>query len=70
MARGHPPGRRLTPCLHCDMCDDYRATRAAQLEAAGGWRNETAGVEAVLFKQWLQAYQWPRDEAELLGVSA
>lgn len=52
------------------MVDDYRATRAAQIEQAGGWRNELGHDGAVLFGEWLRRYQWPRDEAALLGVAS
>lgn len=44
------------------MVDEYRDTRAAQVEAAGGWRNEDAHRGAVVFKRWLQVYPWPRHE--------
>lgn len=47
--KGHPKGRRPTPCLHCDDVDNYRHTRAEQL---ADWRNETA--EAITFNEWLR----------------
>lgn len=52
------------------MVEDYRATRAAQIEQAGGWRNEQAADGAVVFGEWLRRYQWPSAEAELLGVAS
>lgn len=48
------------------MVDAYRDTRAAQIEAAGGWRNETAHEGAIVFGRWLQVYEWPpRSEFEV-----
>lgn len=46
--RPHPPG-----CRHCENVQAYRDMRAAQIEANGGWRNETAHVGCITFKQWL-----------------
>lgn len=40
------------------MVSDYRDSRAAQIEAAGGWRNEDAHRGAVVFKTWLQVFAW------------
>ena len=48
MGRGHPPGRRPTPCRHCDDVDNYREHRALQI---ADWRNENA--KGITFKEWL-----------------
>jgi len=53
--RGHPKGRRPTPCRHCDDVDLYHEQRGAELEwiyNGGGWRDERN--RAVTYKEWLQ----------------
>lgn len=63
MPRGHPPGRRPTPCRHCDMVDDYRLQRAAEVAVHDEhhWRDETAWSRLINFKRWLIVFEWERD---------
>lgn len=55
--RGHPKGRRRTPCRHCDMVDQYRWERDRQVRET----EVAAGDESrllIVFKRWLQTYGW------------
>jgi hypothetical protein len=54
------PGSRphVWPCRHCDMVDDYRLTREAQLLAAEGVFRQDEDYRATTFKEWLQAFEW------------
>lgn len=45
-------------CRHCDMVDDYRLTRQAQLQHAEGLHRQDQDYRAVVFKDWLRHFQW------------
>jgi hypothetical protein len=57
---GGEPGSRphVWPCRHCDMVDDYRLNREAQLQAAEGVFRQDEDYRATTFKEWLQAFEW------------
>ena len=45
-------------CRHCDMVDDYRLAREADVQAAEGVHRQDEDFHAVTFKQWLQVFEW------------
>lgn len=47
--RGHPRGRRPTPCRHCDMVESYQLERV---------NDEQYERQPRTFKEWLGVYRY------------
>lgn len=56
--RGSRPHR--WPCRHCDMVDDYRLNREAQIQLAEGVFRQDEDYQLDTFKDWLRTFEWPR----------
>jgi hypothetical protein len=54
------PGSRphVWLCRHCDMVEDYRLNREAQLQLAEGVFRQDEDYRLTTFKEWLQAFEW------------
>ena len=52
----------LWPCRHCDMVEDYRLHREAQLQLAEGVFRQDEDYRLATFKDWLRTFEWPHHD--------